>query len=173
MTVNELNKKTKKLCLTALFLAMNVVMCSFGIPVPGGHLYLTDVVICTAAILFDPLSAFIVGGVGAFLGDLLFYPLPMFVSLAVHGLQAVMISLFSHHILKKHPVVSSGIGVFLGSIIMVAGYFLGKTFIYSTYEYALMKLPFEILQAAVGAVGGMVLCWNKKAGLCKKMNEMF
>ena len=104
-------KTTKWLCTAAMFMALNVAMSSFGIPVPGGHLYINDVVICTAAILLDPFAAFMVGGIGAFLGDLLFYPAPMFVSLVTHGLQAVIISVFSHHILKKRPVLSSGIGV--------------------------------------------------------------
>lgn len=89
-------------------MAVNVVMCSFSIPVPGGHLYLNDVVICVAAIVLDPVSAFLTGGVGAFLGDLIFYPLPMFVSLVSHGLQAAAISLIAHYALKKHP--GGGIG---------------------------------------------------------------
>lgn len=148
-----------------MFTALNVIMSSFGIPVPGGHLYLNDIVICTAAILLDPLAAFMVGGVGAFLGDLLFYPLPMFVSLATHGLQAVVISLFSHYVMKKHRVLSSGIGVAVGAVIMVVGYSLGRAFIYSTPEYALIKLPYQVLQAAVGAVFGMLLCF--KFGLGK------
>lgn len=151
------------LCTTAMFMALNVVMSSFGIPVPGGHLYLNDIIICTAAILLDPFAAFMVGGVGAFLGDLLFYPLPMFVSLATHGLQAVVISVFSHYILKKRPIIASGIGVTVGAVIMVVGYSLGRAFIYSTPEYAVLKLPYQILQAAVGAVAGMLLCW--KCGL--------
>ena len=50
------------LCVTALFMALNVVMSSFGVPVPGGHLYLNDIIICTAAIILDPLAAFLVGG---------------------------------------------------------------------------------------------------------------
>ena len=114
----------------------------------------------TAAILLDPFAAFMVGGVGAFLGDLFFYPLPMFVSLVTHGLQAVVISVFSHYVLKKHPVLSSGIGVTIGAVIMVVGYSLGRAFIYSTPEYALLKLPYQILQAVVGAVAGMLLCWK-------------
>ena len=62
---------TLAICITALFMALNIMMSSFGLPVPGGHLYLNDVIICTAAILLDdPKAAFIVGGVGAFLGDL-------------------------------------------------------------------------------------------------------
>lgn len=162
-------KTTKWLCTAAMFMALNVAMSSFGIPVPGGHLYINDVVICTAAILLDPFAAFMVGGVGAFLGDLLFYPAPMFVSLVTHGLQAVIISVFSHHILKKRPVLSSGIGVAIGAVIMVVGYSLGRAFIYSTPEYAVMKLPYQILQAVVGAVAGMMLCW--KCGVHKLYNK--
>ncbi len=158
------------LSVTALFMALNVAMSSFGVPVPGGHLYMNDIIICTAAILLDPLAAFMVGGVGAFLGDLFFYPLPMFVSLVTHGLQAVVISVFSHYILKKRPVLAAGIGVAVGAVIMVAGYSLGRAYIYSTPEYALLKLPYQILQAVVGAVAGMVLCW--KCGIRKMFGRM-
>ncbi len=140
-------------------MAMNVALSSFGVPVPGGHLYLNDIVICLAAILFDPVAAFMVGGVGAFLGDLFFYPTPMFVSLVTHGLQAVVISVFFHYVLKKHPKFASGIGVTLGAVIMVVGYSLDRAFIYATPAVAVAKLPFRILQAAVGAVVGMILCW--------------
>lgn len=158
MQKNTKRRTTLWLCITGMFMALNVAMSSFGVPVPGGHLYMNDVVICTAAILLDPFAAFMVGGVGAFLGDLFFYPTPMFVSLVTHGLQAVVISVFSHHVLKKHPVLSSGIGVFFGAVIMVVGYSLGRAFLYSTPEYAILKLPYQILQAVVGAVFGMLLC---------------
>ena len=158
-------RTTLWLCITAMFMALNVAMSSFGVPVPGGHLYMNDIVICTAAIILDPFAAFMVGGVGAFLGDLLFYPTPMFVSLATHGLQAIVISVFSHYTMKKHPVIASGIGVAIGAVIMVVGYSLGRAFIYSTPEYAILKLPYQILQAVVGAVVGMLLCW--KCGIHK------
>ena len=141
----------KLITVAALFMALNIAMSSFGIPVPGGHFYLNDIVICTAAILLDPISAFIVGGVGSFLGDLFFYPLPMFVSLVTHGIQAVVISLCTRYLLKSHKLAASIIGVSLGAIIMVVGYSLGRAFIYSTPEYAILKLPYQILQAGVGA----------------------
>ena len=159
-TTNTGKRNTVWLCTTAMFMALNVAMSSFGVPVPGGHLYMNDIIICTAAIILDPFAAFMVGGVGAFLGDLFFYPLPMFVSLVTHGLQAVVISVFSHYVMKDHPVLASGIGVAVGAVIMVVGYSLGRAFIYSTPEYALLKLPYQILQAAVGAVVGMLLCWK-------------
>lgn len=170
--MNKTNAKTTTLRLTtaAVFMAMNIALSSFGVPVPGGHLYLCDVVICLAAILLNPVEAFIVGGVGSFLGDLLFYPAPMFVSLVTHGLQAVVISLISHKALKDRPRLASGIGVTVGAVIMVVGYTLGKIYVYSTFEYAMIKLPYEIAQGAVGAVLGMVLCW--KCGIHKLFNRM-
>lgn len=156
---------TLEITVTAMLMALNVALSSFGVPVPGGHMYLNDVVICLAAILLNPFEAFIVGGVGAFIGDMLFYPTPMFVSLATHGLQAVVISLCVRKLLKDRPVLASGIGVAIGAVIMVVGYSLGRAFIYSTPEYAILKLPFQILQAVFGAVMGMILCW--KCGIHK------
>ena len=161
---------TLRLTTAAVFMAMTIALSSFGSPVPGGHLYLCDVAICLGAILLNPLEAFIVGGVGSFLGDMLFYPAPMFVSLATHGLQAVVISLISHKTLKNRPQLASGIGVTVGAVIMVIGYTLGKTFVYSTFEYAMIKLPYEIAQGAIGAILGMVLCW--KCGIHKLFNNM-
>ncbi len=162
MSILKTNRPAQWLCITAVFMALNVVMSSFGVPVPGGHLYLNDIIICTAAIILDPIAAFCVGGIGAFLGDLFFYPLPMFVSLVTHGLQAVVISLFSHNVMKRKPVLASGIGVSIGAVIMIVGYSLGRAFIYSTPEYAVLKLPYQILQAVVGAVFGMIICWKFK-----------
>ena len=157
MTRNQ----TLRLTMTGLFTAMTVILSLsiFSIPVPGGHLYFCDTVINVAAILLDPVSAFVVGGIGSFLGDFFFYPAPMFVSLVTHGLQAVVVSLISHRILKRRQALASGIGVIVGAIIMVIGYTLGRAYVYSTLEYSLIKLPFEIVQAGFGAVFSMVVCY--------------
>ena len=42
---------------------------------------------------------------------------------------------------------------------MVSGYTLGKIYVYSTFEYAMIKLPYEILQALTGAVLGTALLY--------------
>ena len=157
MTRNQ----TLRLTMTGMFMAMTVILSLsiFSIPVPGGHLYFCDTVINVAAILLDPVSACVVGGIGSFLGDFFFYPAPMFVSLVTHGLQAVVVSLISHRILKRRQALASGIGVIVGAIIMVIGYTLGRAYVYSTLEYSLIKLPFEIVQAGFGAVFSMVVCY--------------
>ena len=151
---------TKQICFMALFMGINIAFSSVGIPVPGGHVYLCDAVICTAALLLDPVSAMIVGGVGAFLGDAIFYPAPMWVSLVTHGLQAFAVSYIARNTLKKHPVAAASLGVFVGGIIMNVGYFLGKTFIYGTLAAAIIKIPFEILQAVIGMVVSVLLVYR-------------
>lgn len=160
--------KAKWITTAAIFMALNIAMSSFGIPVPGGHLYLCDLVICTAALLLDPLAAFVVGGIGSFLGDMIFYPLPMFVSLVVHGLQAVAISKIAHS--GKQDFKRSLVATLVGAVIMVVGYTLGKTFVYSTFEYAMIKLPYEIAQALIGVAGSLLLCHKSNLiGLYKKL----
>lgn len=152
----------KVITVTAMLTAINIVMSSFGVPVPGGHLYLNDIIICTAAMLLDPIPAFVVGGIGAFLGDFFFYPAPMFVSLVTHGLQAVVISMISHRKGEAPVFGPSVIAVVIGALIMITGYTFGRAYIYGTPEYAVIKLPFQILQAAVGAVVSIILVFHLK-----------
>ena len=112
------------------------------------------------------LGAFLVGGVGAFLGDFFFYPLPMFVSLVTHGLQAMAISYIAHHAFPAKPKLSTVIAVLVGAVIMVVGYFLYELplfgYVYSTPAYAWIKLPYEILQALFGVIVGPFLVWKWK-----------
>lgn len=159
MTLREMDK-VKWITTSAVLMGMNIVLCAFGIPVPGGHLYLNDVVICTASLLLDPVGAFIVGGLGAFMGDFIFYPLPMFVSLAAHGLQAVAISMLFRRLFPGHRRTAAMISLLTGAVIMVTLYTLGKIYVYSTFEYAMIKLPYEIAQALLGVAGSMLLCFR-------------
>ena len=148
---------TKRLTLMALMMALVIVLSSFSLTVPGGHLYLNDVVIVLAALLFNPKDALLVCGLGAFLGDFFFYPTPMFVSLVTHGLQGYVISYLAHSdgqlISKKRSLFATCIG----ALIMILGYTLGRAFVYSTLKTSIIKLPFEILQASFGVVFGYFL----------------
>ncbi len=150
----------RKICFVALFTALNTALSSFGIPVPGAHIYLNDTAICFASLILDPFSAFIVGGVGAFLGDFFFYPAPMFVSLITHGLQAAAISAISGKKDKIPPIKRALLAISVGVLIMVTGYTLGRAFVYSTPQYAISGIPFEFLQAITGAVLGTVLLYK-------------
>ena len=151
-----MNISVKRFTLIAMLLAMTIVLSSFSIPVPGGHLYFNDLVIVTAALMLNPVEAFIVGGLGSFLGDLFFYPTPMFVSLVTHGLQAIVISLLISK--KEHPTLKDYIfAVTIGAIIMIVGYTIGRSFFYASPKAAMLKLPFQIVQASFGAFMAVIL----------------
>ena len=171
--MKNIHLSVEKLTVAAVLMAMNIIMSTsvLSIPVPGGHMYLNDVIIVTAAVLLEPFYAFLVGGVGAFIGDLLFYPAPMFVSLVSHGLQALVISLFVHRWMKKRPVPASVIGAVVGLVISVIGYTLGRAYVYSTPAYAVAKFPFQILQTLVGSALALLLCW--KCGVVKLYQKRF
>lgn len=139
-----------------ILMGINTLLSSFGIPVPGGHIYLNDIIIVAAALSLDPLGAFIVGGIGAFLGDFFFYPLPMFVSLFTHGIRSVVISLIARTYGKeRYSMVILAAAV--GALIAIVGYTLGKAYVYSTWEYAIMKLPFETVQSFLGSAVAVYL----------------
>lgn len=152
----------KWLTISAVFMGMNIALSSVSIPVPGGHLYLNDIVICTAALLLNPRTAFLVGGVGAFLGDFFFYPAPMFVSLVTHGLEAYVVSFLVHRCGWQKHKLTTLLALLTGAFIMVTGYSLGRAYVYSTPAYAWLKLPFEILQAMAGVMGGYFIYYHTK-----------
>lgn len=161
---NKTSRQIRLMVVTAMLTAVNIVMSSsvLSVPVPGGHMYLNDMVITFAAVVLDPFYAFVVGGIGAFLGDMFFYPTPMFVSLVTHGVQAVVISLCARKLFTGKKQLGAIVGMVLGVVINVVGYSLGRAFIYSTPEYAIVKLPFQILQAVVGTAVGYVLLYPCK-----------
>ena len=55
---------------------------------------------------------------------------------------------------------------------MVTGYTLGKIFVYSTLEYAIIKLPYEIAQALIGVIVSVVVCYRGRLfGLFRRETE--
>ena len=65
--------------------------------------------------------------------------------------------------MKDHRGRAALVGVILGVVINVVGYSIGRAFVYATPEAAMLKFPFQVFQAAFGAVVSMLLCF--KAGL--------
>ena len=111
----------RQITFTAILTAITARIGAFHIPLGFANLYLTDIAVCMAGILLTPFYAAVAGGVGAFLGDMLFYPQAMVVSLIVRTVQVVIISVFSHYIMRKRPAISSLIGCIIGIFIMAFG----------------------------------------------------
>lgn len=156
------SRQILRLTLTALLMSMNILF-SFSaltIPTPVGNLYFCNAIINVAAVLMDPAAAFVVGGVGSFLGDLLSYPAAMFVSLAAHGLQAFLVSFLSRRIGKLAMPERCVVAMTVGSVAELIGYTVGRALVYGekSWHYAVaVKLPVEIVQVSVGIALAMLL----------------
>ncbi len=160
MVQDKKSQAVRRLTFAALLMALNIAASSFSINLPFGHLYCNDIVISFASLVLSPISAFAVAGFGAFLGDLLFYPTPMFVSLVTRGLEGLLISLLARKIPGKEKRIAAIIGLIVGVVITNVGYTIGRAFIYSTPAYAIAKLPWEIVQSSVGAVLAYILYFH-------------
>lgn len=162
------NKKafftTKWITYTALLTAL-VIATSYipYVPIPPfGNLYWCDGVIFIAAYLIDPLAAFICGGIGTFLYDVIHgNSAMMFASLIIHGLQAAVVSVLVHYVFpKKLEALWAGIASVVGGLIVIAGYF---TLRYGINGYTLVasgyKAVANVIQEIVGIVIAMVICY--------------
>ena len=82
-----------------------------------------------------------------------------FCDVVINTAAMLLDSLISRKVLFGKQAASSVIGVTVGAIIMTIGYTLGRAYVYSTPEYAILKLPFEILQAGFGAAVAILLLY--------------
>lgn len=160
------NSITHWMAVTALLMAFVIVIGYIPkVPTPVGNIYWCDGAIIIAAMLTDPVSAFLSGGVSMLLYDLMVgsaYMAP--VSLVIHGLQAVVISVITHYVFpKKDSVVKSILAVLAGVVIVVSGYFIYRSFISggekSGVAYALSKMPANFIQEGVGIAIAFVVIY--------------
>jgi uncharacterized membrane protein len=160
---------TKWIAYTAMLTAL-VIATSFITPIPMppfGNLYWCDGIIFLAAYLMDPLSAFIIGGVGTFLYDVIHgNAAMMFVSLIIHGLQAASVSAVFHFVFgqklfsEKLEPVWAFLASLIGAVIVIAGYFISRYYING---YALATCGYKavanVIQEAVGIAVAMIICY--------------
>ena len=143
------NKRIKKLTLLAILTALSV---TFGfaakIPTPTGLLTLVDAGIYFTAFYLGKKEGAIVGGLSAFLIDLLSSaPQWMFISLFIHGAQGYFAGLKGGY----RPL-----GLLLATVVMVGGYALSSVFMYGTGASIAELVP-NFCQNGLGIVIGWLL----------------
>ena len=161
------NKKafftTKWITYTAVMTAL-VVATGFipAIPTPAGNVYWVDGVVLIAAYLLDPLAAFIAGGIGSLIYDVLKSPAMMLPSLVIHGLQGAAVSAVIHYVFpnrfKKWEWVKALIASLIGAVIVVLGYFSYRSIVLGV-PVAVTNIPRNIIQEIIGISIAMVLCY--------------
>lgn len=140
---------TKKLAILASLTALSVALGLVGkLPTPTGVVTLLDVVVYFTAFYLGAKEGAIVGGVSAFLFDLLAgYPQWMVISLLAHGGQGYLAGLSG----KKRPL-----GILLATVFMVAVYFVASSIMFGVATAA-ADILHNTMQNVVGIIGGYLL----------------
>ena len=158
--VKEDDFSLKQLVLLALLTAINVVVSRiFIIPMPltHGNINLCDAIIYLVALLYGPVAGGIVGGLSGFLLDLLGgYGQFMLFSLVVHGLEGFFVGLVFRYWNLGNQIVKAVVAGAIGVLLMVAGYFVTNTVLY-TFAAGLASLFTNTIQGVVGVVIAIVL----------------
>lgn len=141
--------KTQELTLLAILTALTIVLgFFFKIPTPTGVTTLLDVGIFFTAFHLGKRQAAIVGGLSAFLFDLIAgYPQWMFISLFAHGAQGFLAG-FSG---KKRAL-----GLFAAAVVMVATYFVASS-VMNGVGAAAAEILTNTMQNVVGIIGGYLV----------------
>lgn len=153
--------RVRAMCVTAVFMALTAISGMWSLPLGPAHVYLTDIFVCIAALLLPPGWSWIAGGVGAFLGDLIFYPQAMLVTLITRTVQCLVIGFIKVYLPRKHRLVRDALAVSAGVIIMVCGYTAGHMLMYtSSWKAVLISyVPPQVIQAVLGAVAAVFVTY--------------
>ena len=110
-----------------------------------------DTIILIVSALFGPVIGGIAGGLGSFLADFAVYPVTMFYTLFIKGVEGFLCGLFLSLVrkkvsVKKKKLFFSFLTMFLSVLWMALGYFLCQTLFYGSVKTALVALPMDVVQ---------------------------
>lgn len=151
------NRKMIRLVTTALLCALVcVATIVVRIPVPGtsGYINIGDTMIFVSSALFGPVAGGLAGGIGSALGDLLGgYVNWMPFTFVIKGLEGVLVGIIAHKAFRATNRIGfkTLLGVLLGALWMVLGYFVSSIFMYGL-EAAVLSIPENLVQGGASLI---------------------
>lgn len=141
--------------MTALVLGLTLV--HITTTPTGGYIHFGDIALYFAAFAFGPWAGLVAGGLGTALADVLggyasFAPL----TLIVHGLQGFVAGLIAY---KSKSPWRLGLGILVGGLILVGGYFAGEVMfpqLFGGFAAALGEAPGNAVQGLFGVLGAVI-----------------
>ena len=149
------NCTTKKLVLTALFMALTFVSTMFiRVPLVLGYINLGDAFVLLSVFILGPVYGTIAAGVGSALADLFGYITYAPGTLLIKTVMAIVAYLLYKLLLKatKKAMLAEIVGGVAGAIIMAFGYFFYEMLFFETAAVAIINVPWNLVQGARGVV---------------------
>ena len=155
-------KNALKVAVVAVLTAVVVVFTMIvRIPTAKGYLNLCDVAICFIAFTFGPWTAFIAGGLGTALADLITgYAQWAPISFVVHGAEGFLVALIVRQKGDKAiPVFKKLLAGIVCITTVTLGYFVLAGIFISGFSVAAAEVPGNIAQSGVGVVLGLAVSY--------------
>ncbi len=166
------NSKIKCITATALFTALIFLSTAFiKFPITLGYVHVGDVFILLSSFMLPPVFSVIASALGSMFADILAgYVIYAPITLFAKGLMALVASMFFY---KKVNVVRFLLGAIIGSIVMVASYFVFEGIMYG-WEMAIVNLPMQFVQPAIAIVigGSMIFAFVKTPYMVKLKDDI-
>ena len=154
------NITTKKLVITALFMALTMVATMFiRIPLPLGYVNLGDVFVLLSVFVLGPICGTIAAGIGSGLADLFGYITYAPGTLIIKSAMALVAWLIYTLLLKvtNKKMLAEIVGGIVGAILMACGYFLYEMLFFTTAAVAIVNAPWNLLQGGIGVALSVII----------------
>mgnify|MGYP003290306524 CR=1 FL=1 len=151
---------TKKLVMTALFMALTMVATMFiRIPLPLGYVNLGDVFVLLSVFVLGPICGTIAAGIGSGLADLFGYITYAPGTLIIKSAMALVAWLIYTLLLKvtNKKMLAEIVGGIVGAILMACGYFLYEMLFFTTAAVAIVNAPWNLLQGGIGVALSVII----------------
>lgn len=151
---------TKKLVMTALFMALTMVATMFiRIPLPLGYVNLGDVFVLLSVFILCPVYGTIAAGIGSGLADLFGYITYAPGTLIIKSSMALVAWLIYAILLKatNKKMLAEIVGGAVGAILMATGYFFYEILFFTTPAVAIVNAPWNLLQGGIGVALSVIL----------------
>lgn len=155
-----MKNSTKKLVLTALFTGLITIATMFiRIPLPLGYVNLGDAFVFLSVFILGPIFGTVAAGIGSAFADLLGYITYAPGTLIIKTLMALTACLTNKLLFKltKKTIIAEIIAGILGSIVMAFGYFFYEILFFETVAVAIVNVPYNLIQGAVGIVIAVIV----------------
>lgn len=151
---------TIKLVLTALFMALTTISTMFiRIPLPLGYVNLGDAFVLLSVFVLGGFYGTIAGGIGSALADLIGYITYAPGTFVIKSCMALVAFVVYKLLLKatKLNILSEVIAGVIGAIIMAFGYFFYEMLFFCSAGVAIINVPYNLLQGAVGVALSVIV----------------
>ena len=147
-----------KISLTAIMTAL-VTAATFMVRIPspiGGYFNFGDVMIFIVALTFKSVIGGFAGGVGSAISDFIGYPMFVVPTLVIKGLEGF----FAGFITNKKSAFRDVLAVAVAGCEMILGYLFAEAYILQMgWETALLEVPGNIVQVAIGGLVGIPIAY--------------